>query len=226
MRSLDSLKVLPGFDNYPRSTIYFTLGKLRELCYCFLLFIFGFPRGLSWTLGQSSGDCHCWSLPQSPLCVSLLYSGTLYHAFSLTGLRGVCEGVLALWYVNSVIFGPRMEMVNMEIFLKVESVPSYFEKTHIKIYIFNQSIGKPFTTRVQKSVLLFIVLYLVIDPHFTVKCSEKRKPSTIATPMKGGICCFSDSQYVFLMLWLLINMFIVGAVWGRGCFPMESLSWT
>lgn len=34
---------------------------------------------------------------------------------------------------------------------------------------------------------------LVIDPHFTVislKCSKNRMPSTIATPMKWGICCF------------------------------------
>lgn len=78
-------------------------------------------------------------------------------------------------------------------------------------------------------MLLFIVLYLVIDPHFTVislKCSKKGKPCIIATPTKWGICCFWDSQYVFLILCLLINMFIVAAVWSKGCFPMEIFSRT
>lgn len=49
-------------------------------------------------------------------------------ALFLLDCMSVC--VLDLYYVNSVIFGPWMEMVNIEIFLVREFISDYFEKTH------------------------------------------------------------------------------------------------
>jgi len=187
MRVWDSLKIQPRLDSYPD----WLQIQSQESCVNWLLLLV-FWKAWAEREDKAGGDS-CWcSRSQFPVCSFLPFKDSVVMASLLLTSVYVCVLKISftckfcsLWALH----GDRKHR-NPRVCPKL-----FWEQTQgiLKFTFSIKALGNHLQRGCRSWCCCLLCYMLVIDPHFTVislKCSKNRMPSTIATPMKWGICCF------------------------------------